>query len=42
MKSDEGLIYAYVLNGIGGGDPVDWKGAMEWQPDQGPLWIHID
>ena len=27
MHSHDGLIFAYILDGDGGGTAVDWKGA---------------
>jgi zinc transporter len=38
----EGLIHAYILDGRGGGQPIDWPGVEKWTPDQGVLWIHLD
>jgi zinc transporter len=42
MNENKGLIFAYILDGKGGGTVVDWKGIKEWNPDMGTLWIHVD
>ena len=42
MNNDKGLICAYLLDGAGGGQPLDWQGIAGWTPDQGILWIHLD
>ncbi|PIW50694.1 MAG: zinc transporter ZntB [Zetaproteobacteria bacterium CG12_big_fil_rev_8_21_14_0_65_54_13] len=41
MNSD-GLIYAFILDGSGGGRQLDWQGIRSWHPEQGPIWIHLD
>lgn len=38
----DGLICAYVLDGRGGGKPLDWAGVQAWQPGDGPLWVHLN
>ncbi len=40
--SDSGLIYGYVLDGNGGGRPVDWDDIPSWDAEQGVLWLHFD
>lgn len=42
MHGENGLIYAYILDGQGGGTPLDWDGIANWKPAQGALWIHLD
>ena len=42
MDPNDGLIFAYILDGNGGGTPVDWEGIKKWNPDMGTLWIHVD
>ncbi len=42
METIEGLIKAMLLDGKGGGTPLDWDGIRQWSPDQGPLWVHLD
>ena len=36
------LIWAYVLDGSGGGEPKTWSEVKARQPDSGLLWIHLD
>jgi len=38
----DGLICAFVLDGEGGGTPLDWAGVRAWKPDDGLLWLHLD
>ena len=40
--ADNGLIFAYALDGKGGGIPLDWTGVRNWSPDQGVLWAYFD
>ncbi|MFP4533717.1 MAG: zinc transporter ZntB [Desulfobacterales bacterium] len=40
--ANDGLIFAYILDGKGGGQALDWAGLEKWTPDQGLLWIHLD
>lgn len=42
MESQDGLIFAYILDGDGGGTAVDWQGVSDWRHEKGQLWIHID
>ena len=42
MNSNVGLIYAYILDGDGGGTATDWQGVSDWRPEKGILWIHLD
>ena len=42
MDGDNGLICAYVLDGNGGGVPLDWQGIADWKPSHGALWVHLD
>ena len=42
MRKGEALVYAYVLDGKGGGIALDWKAIDDWNPSQGLLWIHLD
>ena len=41
-ENKDGLIFAYILDGRGGGRPVDWAVVEKWSPEQGVLWIHLD
>jgi zinc transporter len=42
MSSEKGLIFAYVLDGQGGGRSVDWNDISNWQASAGVLWVHLD
>ncbi len=45
MADDDGrsgLIFAYRLNGKGGGKRLGWDEVAEWKPGRGPLWLHLD
>ncbi len=42
MDSNDGLIFAYIIDGEGGGNAVDWQGISDWRPEKGLLWIHLD
>lgn len=42
MSDADGLICAFILDGKGGGRPVDWPDISAWTPDQGVLWVHLD
>ncbi|MFW1676592.1 zinc transporter ZntB [Pontibacter sp. JAM-7] len=40
--SNQGLVYGYKLDGQGGGTAISWSEIEQWQPDQGPIWLHFD
>jgi zinc transporter len=42
MSDEDGLICAFILDGKGGGREVGWPEIRQWQPSDGPLWVHID
>jgi zinc transporter len=42
MNETNGLVHAYILDGKGGGTPVDWSVINDWDASQGLLWIHMD
>ncbi len=42
MDENDGLLFAYVLDGKGGGKQIDWNGIQDWKPDDGVLWVHLD
>jgi zinc transporter len=42
MSQDNGLIFAYLLDGQGGGRRLDWPGIRAWTPQDGVLWVHLD
>jgi zinc transporter len=37
-----GLAHAYLLDGRGGREPLDWNGVERWTPDAGALWLNLD
>jgi zinc transporter len=37
-----GLAHAYLLDGRGGGEQLDWNGVERWTPADGPLWLNLD
>lgn len=37
-----GLAHAYLLDGRGGGEHLDWSGIERWAPSDGPLWLNLD
>jgi zinc transporter len=39
---NDGLINAFVLDGKGGGRPLDWQGINSWREEQGTLWVHLN
>lgn len=42
MAKESALVYAYLLDGKGGGQVLDWPAIERWQPGGGLLWIHLD
>ena len=42
MNEGESLVYAYLLDGKGGGKAIDWPEVDDWDPSQGLLWMHLD
>ncbi len=42
MTIENGLINAVLLDGKGGGKPLDWSGVRSWTAEQGALWVHLD
>lgn len=42
MNDKDGLLYAFILDGKGGGRAVGWPEIEAWTPDQGILWVHLD
>jgi zinc transporter len=42
MSGEDGLVYAYVLDGAGGGRRVEWPDVRAWRPGNGALWVHVD
>lgn len=37
-----GLVHAFALDRIGGGEVLDWNGIERWRPDDGVLWLNLD
>lgn len=42
MKDNSGLLFAFVLDGNGGGRSLDLKGITKWSQESGTLWVHLD
>jgi len=43
MPDDGGLVFAYILDGKGGGEPVHWDGVRSFHRSSGrTLWVHLD
>ena len=42
MSKKDALVYAYLLDGKGSGEALDWAKIDNWDPGQGLLWIHLD
>jgi len=42
MKNGGGLIYAYVLDGTGGGRQLEMSDIESWTPEDGVLWVHLN
>lgn len=36
------LVFAYLLDGQGGGRELEWGEINAWSPSGGPLWIHLN
>jgi zinc transporter len=42
MSDNNGLIFAFVLDGHGGGSRLELDGVKQWRSADGPLWVHLD
>ena len=42
QASDNGLMWAMLLDRQGGGSRIGWDGLTAWRPEQGLLWAHFD
>ena len=42
LRGGEGLIFAILLDGQGGGRELGWDEVRAWTPEQGFLWAHLD
>jgi len=40
--TDNGLLWAMLLDRQGGGNRIGWEGLSAWRPGQGLLWAHFD
>ncbi|MFD0986963.1 zinc transporter ZntB [Methyloligella solikamskensis] len=41
-ESDNGLVFACVLDGKGGAKRIGWEALDSWSAEDGPLWVHLD
>jgi zinc transporter len=42
VSEPSGLAHAYLLDGRGGGEQLDWDGVARWTPSDGALWLNLD
>lgn len=42
MNENSGLVFAFALDGKGGGRKLDFEQVRKWQPKDGTLWVHLD
>jgi zinc transporter len=42
MTAEDGLIFAYALDGQGGGREIGWPEISVWAAAGGLLWLHLD
>lgn len=42
MTDNSGFIFAFALDGHGGGKELNLEGVKKWRPEDGTLWIHMD
>ena len=42
MSEAKGLVFAYCLDGTGGGREIGWDEVRSWQPGEGVIWVHLD
>ncbi|MDB4960219.1 MAG: magnesium transporter CorA [Myxococcales bacterium] len=42
MSTESGLLDAFLLDGKGGAQRLDWAGVSAWTPSHGVLWVNID
>jgi zinc transporter len=40
--NQEGLVYAFIFDGAGGARQIGWDEIRSWNPEKGPIWIHLD
>ena len=42
MSEKNGLVFAFNLDGKGGGEALTFEGIRKWRPPQGTLWVHLN
>ena len=42
MDDNSGFVFAFALDGSGGGRELNLDGVRKWQPGDTALWIHLD
>lgn len=42
MNDNSGFVFAFALDGKGGGRSLDWEGVTNWRREEGTLWLHLD
>ena len=42
MNDNNGLVFAFALDGRGGGNNLTFEGVRKWNHEDGTLWIHLD
>ncbi len=42
MSQQDGLVCAYLLDGAGGGELLDWEGVRAAADRDGLVWVHLD
>ena len=42
VSEKNAMVCAYLIDGKGGREALDWSAIDLWKPEQGLLWIHLD
>ena len=42
MTNQDGFLFAFCLDGKGGGKNLAWEEIGDWTPADGTLWVHLD
>lgn len=42
MSENQGFVSAFILDGQGGGQAMDFDGVRAWTPENGTLWVHLN
>ncbi|MFH1312442.1 MAG: zinc transporter ZntB [Candidatus Eisenbacteria bacterium] len=42
MNDRSGFVFAFALDGSGGGRDLNFEDVKKWSPEDGTLWIHLD